>query len=139
MFSSVVRSGKAYTGERKIREFKKLLYKSKKALKAISVSFRFDPKKLIHEATANMNNIHSQKYGYPPEAIEKIFLKSEKFRDIYEFYRVFKATAYACPDLKKGKSLHRGHLSKSATYNVLFFNREQIFLGRKVVKTCKNN
>ena len=64
MFSSRVHGGKAYAAEQKIREFKKLLLKGEKAHKATSTSARFDPKKLIHKATANMNNIQSQKYGY---------------------------------------------------------------------------
>ena len=76
MFSS--RGGKAYATEQKIREFKKLLFKSKEAGKATSTSTRFDPKKLIHKAKANMNNIQSQKDGYPPKAIEENTVKSEK-------------------------------------------------------------
>ena len=33
-----------------------------------------------------MTNIQSQKYGYyPPKAIEEKALKSEKFRDIFDF------------------------------------------------------
>ena len=32
-----------------------------------------------------MNNIQSQKYGYSPEAIEENAVKSEKFREIYDF------------------------------------------------------
>ena len=64
MFSSRVHGGKAYAAEQKIREFKKLLLKGKKAYKATSTSARFDPQKLIRKATANMNNIQSQKYGY---------------------------------------------------------------------------
>ena len=90
MFSSHVRGGKAYATEQKIREFIKLLFKSKKAHKAISTNARFDPKRLIHEATANMNNIQSQKYGYPPKAIEENAIRSEKFRDIYNFHRLLK-------------------------------------------------
>ena len=57
MFSSLVRRGKAYFVEQKIKEFKKLLFKSKKAHKVTSTRTRFDPKKLIRKATANMNNI----------------------------------------------------------------------------------
>ena len=57
MFSSRVRRRKAYFVEQKTKEFKKLLFKSKKAHKAISASTTFDPKKLIRKATANMNNI----------------------------------------------------------------------------------
>ena len=76
MFS--FRGGKAYATEQKIREFKKLLFKSKEADKATSTSTRFDPKKLIHKAMANMNNIQSQKYGYPPKVIKENTVKSEK-------------------------------------------------------------
>ena len=37
------------------------------------------------------------------------------------------------------KDGHPKHLYKSTTDNVSFFNREQIFLVRKVVKTSKDN
>ena len=59
MFSSCVHDGKAFAAEQKIREFKKLLFKSKKAHKATSASSRFNPKKFIPRATANINNIQS--------------------------------------------------------------------------------
>ena len=60
MFSSHVCGGKAYAAEQKIREFKKLLLKSKKVHKATSTSTTFSLKKLmIHKVTANMNNIQS--------------------------------------------------------------------------------
>ena len=57
MFSSLVLGRKTYAAEQKIREFKKLLFKSKKAHKATSTSTRFDLKILIGKATADMNNI----------------------------------------------------------------------------------
>ena len=90
MFSSRVRGGKAYAAEQKTREFKKLLFKNKKAHKETSTSARFDLKKLIRKATANMNNIQSQKYGYPPKGIEENAIRSEKCREIYNFYRILK-------------------------------------------------
>ena len=71
--------------QQKTREFKKLLFKGKKAHKATSTSSRFDPKNLIRKVTANMNNIQSQKYGYSPKAIQENVIRSEKFRDIYDF------------------------------------------------------
>ena len=90
-----------------------------------------------------MSNIESQKYSYLPEAIEKKSVKSEKFRDIYDFYKLFKmqkyAKRYACPDLKKDKSLRRQHFSKSTTEYISFFNPEQVFVGRNVAKTSKDN
>ena len=90
MFSSRVRGGKAYAAEQKIREFKKLLFKNKKAHKKTSTSARFDLKKLIRKATANINNVQSQKYDCPPEGIEENAIRSEKCREIYNFYRILK-------------------------------------------------
>ena len=88
MFSSRVRTGKAYAAEQKIREFKKLLFKSKKVHKVTSTSARFDPQKLMRKATANMNNIQSQKYSYPLEGIEENAIESKKFRDTYNISRL---------------------------------------------------
>ena len=70
MFSSKVRGGKAFAAEQKICEFKKLLFKSKKLHKSSKTS-RLDPRKLIRNAVENMNKTDSQKYGLPPETIEK--------------------------------------------------------------------
>ena len=110
MFSSQKQGGKAYAAKQKIREFKKLLFKSKKAHKASS-STRFDSKKLIRKVKANMNNVRLQKYGYPPMAVEENAVKSEKFREIYNFYMLFKVKEHAerCarPDLKKDKTLRK--------------------------------
>ena len=61
MFSSRVRGLKAYAAEQKIREFKRLLFKSKEVHKETSTSTRFIPEKLICKATVNMSNIQSQK------------------------------------------------------------------------------
>ena len=46
MFSSLFREGKAYATERKIREFKKLLFKGKRVHRATS-NKRFDSRSLI--------------------------------------------------------------------------------------------
>ena len=167
MFSSCVRVGKAYAAEQKIREFKKLLFKSKKAHKVTSTSARFDSKKFIRKATANMNNIRSQKYGYPPKGINENVIRSEKFTGIYNFYRLLKvqkhAERYARADTKKDKLLCKQlreplkvgekvlalaerlkktdapkHFYKSSSENVSFFNCEQIFMVKKVVKTSKD-
>ena len=72
IFRLLVGGVKAYAVKQKIRELKKLLFKSKKVHKASSSSKRrLCPKKLIRKATANMNNVNSQNYGYPPKAVEK--------------------------------------------------------------------
>ena len=90
MVSSCMPGVKDYAAEQKITGFKKLLFKSKKAHKATSTNARFSSKKLIHKATANMNNIQSRKYGYPPKVIAENAVRSEKFRDIYNFYSFLK-------------------------------------------------
>ena len=111
MSSSCVHSGKAFAAEQKIREFKELLFKRKKSHQATFTSSRFNPKKLIHKAMTNMNNIQYQKYGYLLEAIEENVIRSEKFRDIYNFYRLLKvqkhAERYGHADVKKDKLLRR--------------------------------
>ena len=167
MFSSRVRGGKAYAPEQKIREFKKLLFKSKRVHRAMTTK-RFDSRKLTRLAIENMNSISSQKYGHPPNAIEEKALESERFREIYNFYRLVKVKQhterYEHLDIKKDKVLHRrlreplkagekvlalaegikkkdasGNLYKSITENTSFFNREQPFIVRKVVKISDIN
>ena len=111
MFSSRVRGLKAYAAEQKIREFKRLLFKSREVHKETSTSTKFKPEKLICKATVNMSNIQSQKHGYPFEAIEENAVNSEKFRGIYDFYRLLKVQKhtkrYAHANVKKDKSLYR--------------------------------
>ena len=62
---------------------------------------------LIRKATANMSNIQSQKYGYPLEAIKENTIRSEKYRDIYDFYRTLKAQKHPRADMKNDKLLCR--------------------------------
>ena len=93
---------------RKLENLKKILFKIKKVHKASSSSKRrLDRKKLIVRQR-QMNNINSQKYGYPAKAVEENAVKSEKFREIYDFYRLFKvkehAKQYARTDTKKDKT-----------------------------------
>ena len=56
---------------------------------------------------ANMSNIQSQKYGYPLEVIEENTIRSEKYRDIYDFYRTLKAQKHPRADMKNDKLLCR--------------------------------
>ena len=114
-----------------------------------------------------MDRVNSQKYGYAPNAIEEKAVESERFRDIYNFYRLVKvkqiAERYERADIEKDKKLRRklreplkigekvlalaerlkkkdtpGNLYKSTTKNISFFNREQVFVVRKVVKVSNN-
>ena len=82
MFSGRASGGKGYTTEQKLREFKKLLFRSKQLHKATSIKL-FNSRKLIRKAAENMNSINSQKYGYATNVIEAKAIKSEKFRYIY--------------------------------------------------------
>ena len=161
MFSTKVRGGKAFAAEQKIREFKKLLFKSKKLHKATKTG-RVDPRKLIRNAVQNMNKTNSQKYGLRHEGIEEKSLADEKFREIYDFHRMVRvskdADRYEWGDIHYDNKSHKKlcsplavgekvlalaerlrkrdapeNLYKSTTENMLFFNHEQIFVVRKVV------
>ena len=64
MFSTELWRGKAFAAEQKIREFKKLLYKSKRIEKR--KGNRINSNKLIEKATNNLNRTKSVKYGFAP-------------------------------------------------------------------------
>ena len=96
-----------------------------------------------------MNNINLQKYGYAPNAIEKKAVEIERFREIYNFYRLVKVlkinekTKGTIQNWRKsaigGRAFKKerrvpGNLYKSITENISFFNREQVFVVRKIVK-----
>ena len=94
MFSGRVRGGKAHAAEQKLREFKKILFQSKRLHKA-TFTKRFDSRKVIRKAVENMNCGNSQKYGYAPNAIEEKAVESKRFRDIYNFYRLVEVKQHA--------------------------------------------
>ena len=91
MFSTKVRVGKAFTAAQKIREFKKLLFKSKKLHKATKTE-RVDPRKLIRNVVQNMNKTNSQKCGLPPKEIEEKSFADKKFGEIYNFHRMVRVS-----------------------------------------------
>ena len=163
MFSSKIRGGKAFAAEQKIREFKKLLFKSKR-LHKITKKTRLNSKKLIKNAVENMNRTNFQKYGYPPETVEKKSLSDDIFREIYDFHRIVRvskdAARYKRNDIRVDKKNSRrrklrepltvnekvlvlaerlkkkdapGSLFKSTTENIPFFNRKEIFIVRQVL------
>ena len=69
MFHTPLRGGKAFAAEQKIREFKKLLLRSKRLEKQRGK--RIKPNDLIRKAAQNMNETISTKYQLAPETIEK--------------------------------------------------------------------
>ena len=43
------------------------------------------PLKIIEKVTENLNNIKSQKHGYPPQEIKQKTIDNGNFREIYDF------------------------------------------------------
>ena len=157
MFSTRIRGGKAFAAEQKIRELKKVIFKTKRTYKLSKK--RINSKKIIQKAVKNLNKTNSEKYGLSPENIEKKTLASNIFKEVYDFYRLTKITKAANRyerynekiDKKKRKLREPleidekvlvlaerikkkdapGVLFKSTTENIPFFNRNQVF---KVVK-----
>ena len=99
-----------------------------------------------------------------PDTIEKKSLENENFWEVYDFHRMVKvsknAEKYKRDDIKFGKKSRKklcsplivgekvlvlaerlkkkdlpGNLYKSTTKNIPFFNRDQIFIVRKVLPT----
>ena len=91
MFHTKIQGGKAFAAEQKIREFKKILLKSKRFVK--SDGQRIKANEFIKKAAENMNETNSTKYGVSPETIEKKSLDStdgEYYRELYDFLRLKK-------------------------------------------------
>ena len=109
-----------------------------------------------------MNNTNSQKYELSPNTIEKKSLENEDFHEIYDFHRMVKvsksAERYSRNDERLNKKSRKklrsplmvgkkvlvlaerlrkkdapGNLYKSTTENTPFFNRNELFIVRKVV------
>ena len=154
MFSSRLRGGKAFAAEQKIRELKKVIFKTKNAYKLSKK--KINSKKIIEKSVQNLNNTNSEKYGTPPEIIEQKTLENEVFREVYDFYRLAKVTKDADRykryneklDKKQKKKLREPlnigekvlvlaekikkkdapkFLFKSTTENIPFFNKKEIF------------
>ena len=91
MFHTKVRGRKAFAAEQKIREFKKILLRSKSFEKLRKN--RIKPNDLIRKAAQNMNETISTKYNLAPETIEKRSLNpndGKYFQEIYDFLRLRK-------------------------------------------------
>ena len=86
MFHTKVRRGKTFAAEHKIREFKKILLRSKQFEKLRKNKIK--PNDLIRKAAQNMNETISTKYNLAPETIEKRSLNpndGKYFQEIYDF------------------------------------------------------
>ena len=158
MFSTNIRGGKAFAAEQKIRELKKILFKTKNVYKRSKK--KINSKKIIEKAIENMNKINSEKYGLPSEIIEKKTLSDNVFKEIFDFYRMVKVSKAVDRyerynekvDERQKKKLRQpleidekvlilaerikkkdapGILFKSTTQNVPFFHKKEIFKIRK--------
>ena len=78
MFSARMCGGKAFSTEKKIRELEKLLFKFKALDKRLKKRIKLN--KLIAQATDNMKNVTSEKYGL---TLIEIKAKSYVFRIKY--------------------------------------------------------
>ena len=164
MFQTKVRGGKVFAAEQKIREFKKILFKSKRFVKRGRQ--RIKPNELIKKAVQNMNETNSTKYGIPPGTVESKTLDSSKDsefnREMYDFLRLKKvnnnqqrnAKYESKKDRRQRKLRSPLYLDekvlvlaerlkkkdapsksfKASTHNIPFFNREKIFTIYKRAK-----
>ena len=164
MFSARLRGGKAFAAEQKIRELKKVIFKTKKAYNLTKK--KINSKKIIEQSVKNLNKINSEKYGLPPEVIEKKTLENDVFKEVYDFYRLVKVSKdvnryerYNERIDKKQKRKLREPLNidekvlvlaerikkkdapkflfKSTTENIPFFNKKEIFKISKFVLNDK--
>ena len=163
MFHTKVRGGKAFAAEQKVREFKKILLRSKRLEKQRGK--RIKPNDLIRKAAQNMNEAISTKYQLAPENIEKRSLDpndGEYFQEIYDFMRLRKLENNQTRNNKYNQKLDgrktklrsplsldekvlvlaerlkkkdaSGNLYKASTDNISFFNRNRIFTIYKRIK-----
>ena len=163
MFHTKVRGGKAFAAEQKIREFKKILLRSKRFEKFRKN--RIKPNDLIKKAAQNMNETTSSKYQLAPETIEKRSLNpndGKYFQEIYDFMRIRKIENNQMRNDKYDQKIDRrkrtlrsplnldkkvlvlaerlkkkdapGNLYKASTDNMPFFNRDRIFTIYKRAK-----
>ena len=88
MYSSRVCGGKAFSVDQKIRELKKVLFKTRSLDERLGKRIR--PNKLIGLATSNLNKIKSPKFRFAPELIESKSIESDQFREKYNFHTLQK-------------------------------------------------
>ena len=155
MFSTKTRDGKAFAAEQKIREFKKLLLKTKDLYKKSKKKIK--PNEIMRKVTVNMHKTKTQKYDFEPEEIEKKTLEDGNFREKYDFHSLQKVGKDIArqerydskKDIQKPRKLREplniggkvlilaerlkekdapGRLYKSTTQNKTFFNKSKVFI-----------
>ena len=128
MFSTRVRGGKAFAAEQKIREFKKLLLKTKNLYKKEKKNLK--PNEIIKKVTTNMNKTKTVKYDVEPEEIKKRSLEDDNFREKYDFYRLAKVGKHHARQLRYNKTKDEKNPRKL---------REPLNIGEKVLVLLKGS
>ena len=160
MFSTRVRGGKAFAAKQKVREFKKVLLKSKRIEKRLGK--KIEPNDLIAKATDNLNKKRPIKYGFTPNHVEEKSLEDSSFVELYDIHRLVRVkddedrvVRYEERKDNRKKRKQRdpldigekvlviaerlkrknapGNLYKSTTENKPFFNRDRVFIINKKV------
>ena len=163
MFRTKVRGRKAFAAKQKIREFNKILLRSKIFEKLRKN--RIKPNDLIRKAAQKMNETISTKYNLAPETIEKRSLNpndGKYFQEIYDFVRLRKIENNQMRNDKYDQKIDSrkrtlrsplnldekvlllaerlkkkdapGNLYKALTENMPFFNRNRTFPIHKRAK-----
>ena len=163
MFHTKIRGRKAFAAEQKIREFKIILFRSKRLEKERGKGLK--PNDLITKAAQNMNETISIKYQLAPETIEKRRLNRNDvkyFQEIYDFMRLRKIETNQSRNDQYSEKIDRrkkklrsplnidekvlvlaerlkkkdasGNLYKASTYNIPFLNRNRTFTIYKRAK-----
>ena len=84
MFTSLVRGGKLFAAQQKIRELET------KTAKLNAQKLKITPTKIIQNLVLNINNMKSKKYGLSPEEIERRYLAGKRFKIIFNVERIEK-------------------------------------------------
>ena len=84
MFTSLVRGGKLFAAQQKIRELET------KTAKLNAQKLKITPTKIIQNSVLNINNMKSKKYGLSPEEIERRYLAGKRFKTIFNMQRIEK-------------------------------------------------
>ena len=84
MFTSLIRGGKLFAAQQKIRELET------KTAKLNAQKLTITPTKIIQNLVLNINNMKSKKYGLSPEEIERRYLAGKRFKTIFNMQRIEK-------------------------------------------------
>ena len=125
MFSTSLRSGKAFAAAQKIRELKTRI------AKLASQKSKISPNKIIEVSASKMNIQPTKKYKLAPEEIEQKALQSERFRALYNMFRLEKTNKI---------NQRQDRYDKKIRQRKPFYWRESIcFSWKNKEKKFKNN